>query len=608
MPISADRLIAIGMDPAIAAEVVRENSALSSGRGYHVCYDQNPPNTNTTKANVVLFERMPFDGMSIDAECTHPVLGSTSFGNNIWTSNPIHWPDVATALSNLQTTNFRVFQHNFLVARLTPSSTLGEPPLDWFDPVIETAIHNVRILARLARAGFCRGIWFDLEPDNSTAGWKLFKHSDRPFADTYDIDAYKARIKYIGRRVAEVLNEEYPGIHLKVSFTYDQIASDIENDPTADEEDRNYGMFGKFLDGIFDGIKLPSEIHDFREAGYAQYTETQLRNGRRLMENPAYELTGRYDVVRGNTTRPDILSAANLQTAVVNTPLYIAERYHSFYQETGKFLISPAPTIDADKIAAIRAGRVTLGYDESFDPALIPGLVVDFNPFLITGLANDASISSVTTATGQTYTQTGTNRPIYKTNGFGSGIPSVFCTAASQQYFICDAVAAEMGFSGTSDFGYTFLYVQDLTASMGATFTTIGLGNSSGTNAQIRCQVVDPSKYQLQRLDDAGGTDAGPITEASGTADTSPHVISMYSDGIHGSIRVDGAQILTKQAQDVGTMTFNQHAIGASRGNSTAGYFGGHIGRVLIYNRTLGIEQLRWLERGLAAQHGITVS
>lgn len=608
MQSTADRLVQLGLPAALAIELAKQDDLpeplSGSERRFMLCFDQNPPNTATFKANILALERTPFDGHAIEPECTHPVLGSTSLSNVIWTSNAITWPNVQTALDNLLTTDCIKAQHNFLVARVTPPTALGEPPLDWFDPCIETAIHNFRMLSRLSFEGKCRGIWLDLEPDNSTSSWKLFNFSDRPGADSddveRDIDAYKERIKYIGKRVIEVFGEEHPNGHLLLSFCYEQATLE----PNVAEASRNYGLLPSFLHGIFDAAKASIEIHDWHEAGYALYTETQLKNAKRAIESPSPR-SKRYKIVRGNATRPDQLDADYIYTAMVNGAELLSERYLSCYQEDELFQVDP-PTMASDKIAALEMARVSLGLDSEFDPVLVPGLLVDFNPFLLSGLANDDPISSVTTATGNTYTQSGSARPIYKANGFGSGIPAISFTAASSQHLICDAVAALLTAAGSQDFPYTIIAVQQLSAASGATFCTASFGQLSTPNSQIRCQVTSSSKYQFQRLDDSGT--AAPLTEGTGTADTDPHIVAWVSDGIHGSIRVDGAQIITKGAQDVGVMTMNQHAIGASRGNITTAYFGGLIGRVLIYKWALGIGQLRYLERGLGAQFGVTVT
>ena len=587
-------------------EEISRNDVPVSGRRYIFCFDQNPPEIADVKTNIALFEQQPFDGMVMNVNGTDPVLGSTTqIGGRIWTANAFTWPGFSTTLSNLLTTNFIKFQHNFALATLQTSRTLGEPPLDWFDPAIETVVHNFRMLARLCHDGKLRGIFFDLEPDNSfsTAGWRLFKFSDRPNAVdqsvTRNLAAYKAQVRYIGKRICEVMQEEYPDMHLILTFGYEQL---LGQDSTY-EGDRNYGLLGAFLDGLFDVLKPPFEIHNWYEGGYGHYTESQMAYAVDQMDSPKRFSTARYNMVRGNASRADNLTATQLSSAIELGATLQSERYISTYQESQKFLVDPV-TMDAAKITAIRNSRITLGMDHSFTPASYASLFLDLNPLVFVGFSNDDPIGSVTSTTGNAYTNAGGSvRPLYKSAGFGAGIPSMFFTAASSQILICDAVAALLATTPSQDFPYTFVWAQKLTAVGGGTFCALSFGRDATTNSQIRAQVTTTPNYQLQRLDDAGSADP----ESGGTANTNAHIVTMMSNGISASIRVDGAQIITNQAQDVGVMTLNQHAVGASRGNTTTAYFGGHIGRVLAYNKALGVEQLKILERYMGAAHGVTV-
>jgi len=559
--------------------------------------------TTNVLANIAKYEEMPFDGMTINALFTSgQVSGNQPVANWNWSDYAIDWPSLSASLTALLTTPFRKFSQNFLQIKVVSFSQYEL--CDWYSANIKTAIWNCRILARFAKEAGLRGILWDLEPENTT-GHKLFNYSDRPYAGTYTFDQYKAKVKLVAEECMEAMQEEFPNMVLIPTFSYEQ-AIKTNNPPISTD---NYGLLAPFIDGIFNAATGLVEIHNYYEDGYAHFTNAQIAADIVVQDNPAatvYDTNryfGRYN--RGMSSFVDQLGDTNLGIALPKSVNQVAYKYSFVYCVANSFFTTGgAPTQPASTIAVVQNARITTGMETTFSPAAIPGLIMDFDPNTM-GLNNGDPITSYTDSTGLVFTQSGANRPTFATNGIATGKPGVTFTAASNQNLVMDGLVSRL--IGAADIGLTVIMVVKLNT-LGVTYSFMGIGRDATTNPNIQMSQLSTNNYSFAVVDNSASS---VVNTGTTTTDTNAHIISFITSGTVLNMRQDGANILATNpyaGSDVGTMTLNRARLGSSATNVINQFANATIGRVIVYDRAVGMDSIRWLELGLSVQTGITVA
>jgi hypothetical protein len=196
---------------------------------------------------------------------------------------------------------------------------------------------------------------------------------------------------------------------------------------------------------------------------------------------------------------------------------------------------------------------------------------------------------------------TPTNQPAVKT-GIVNGRPVVRFASASSQYLKADTLAAALG---GSDVPFTAVWVGRLADTPGSNYAWFGLGRSSTANP-LHYGLSNGSGLLLgQRRDDAATSKS---TTATGTLDTAAHVFAHVFWGTTLDQLVDGAGS-TGNDLDVGTITFDQFALGTLNRTTAANFLNGDLAFFGLWNRALSARELSALGRKyLGPKYAVAVS
>lgn len=612
-----------------------------------VGYDQNPPTTTFVKANIDAIEASLGEGLVMAVPVTHPVLGSTQLHNCCWTANVISPEGLRAAKEEILSTNFRLKQDNFILTGLHTSRTLGERPISFFSPVIDALFETFGNIAEFCKQTKTSILW-DGEPDRSftTPGWSVWKYANYLDAGGEDVgfDVWCAQIRHCARRWMTRMQEINPHLQIAFTFLYDQGNTELNLDP----EDRTYGGYNHWLNGVMD-VKLPSvKLIDYFEASYnyktlAKWTGVDgvgLWNSKTDTRwvDPANPQSDRFDAQRAGALRLDYMDSGTydlndiennyfkyddivttIKAATQGTPGNggsdaFSQEYLFLYQEDFKLYTVPR-TIPRMAERAVREGRseTFIQMEKLFDlttgPTELPGLIARLRPGGITETyANDALVTSATDQLGNVYTEAGATRPVFKSDPFSTGVPSFRFTAGSLTKLVCDAIAALIATTPAEDFPYAIIAVVKPSAVSGATFTIAHFGRNATTNPTINLRIDSNSDLTSTRKED--GATSTPITFAASIT-TALQILGVTSTGIGAALYRNNVQLISSPlSQDVGVMTLNQFTVGASRGNSPTinNYFSGDLVDLLIYKQMPGIEELRWLGRGLGHHYQIAIA
>lgn len=226
------------------------------------------PDTGFLRTNISLMRDTPFDGCVFHAD--YRKAGRKGrFTWEAWGKEAFAEADLAEAFADLRATRFGRFKHNFLRFNTTPAK------LDWFDD--HTAVMaNARLAARLARAGGCPGVLFDIEQYEG----QLFNYRQQRDAKSKSWDLYAAQVRQRGREVMQAFQEGYPGLTVFLTFGYSLpwVQTESGKRPLADCD---YGLLGPFLDGMVQVAHGHTRLVDGFELSYGYKSGEQFAVGRR---------------------------------------------------------------------------------------------------------------------------------------------------------------------------------------------------------------------------------------------------------------------------------------------------------------------------------------
>ena len=578
-----------------------------SYRKHLLNFDASRRTSTTIKTYSAKYEQLPFNGMVADAAFVSDQISTAQPVAN-WNCSTyrIDKNSLATAISDANTTAVRKYSEMYLITKTTVVS--GYALFDWWGEDRDTFVWNTGTIAGyFVSAARWRGVFFDPEPSN-TAGLHLWKYSDRPFASSKTLQEYKDRVRETGRWVMEAWIAE--GVkNVYIAFGYEQVIKE----PLVAEADRRYGLYGAFLDGLFDAAHGKCTIKNYYEDGYNHVDQADIDHGtEQQRDNPGQGVaeTKRLSYLPSYASYIDNLGAADITDALVRAHNTAIEDDQWVYANAQPFHgASGTPGVTDAEIAAVLAARIQLGYERTFSPANWAGLIADFNPNLMAGLgyADSDPITSYTDSTGIVYTQSGGNRPLYKTNGIAAGKPGVLFTKASSQNLVADTLATRLQNALTSDIPFTIVFVAKATAT-GAIEYMFGIGRDATTNPEFSFGQTNTNVHRFVIHEDGAGN---AVANGTATTDTAAHVYSLVYSGTVLNMRVDGTNVLATTPYvtlDYGAMTFNQARLGSSAKNSIGNYFGGTIGRFVAYNRCHGLQVVRDLEYRLGLEAGIATA
>lgn len=229
------------------------------------------PDTRFMREHIDEMERTPFDGCVFHIQATRTNGSRGDFLWETWDNRAFTYAEVKPAIDDLKATKFKRFTENFLRFNTTPAK------LDWFDD-FSAITNNVRLAARVAREGRCKGILFDIEQYVSP----LFNYRKQRDADKKSWDEYAPQVRRRGRETMEAFQAEYPDLTVFMTFGYSLPWSQT-GDGKKPLADCSYGLLAPFTDGLVDGVRGKTKIVDGHELSYGYKESAKFTGAYRTM-------------------------------------------------------------------------------------------------------------------------------------------------------------------------------------------------------------------------------------------------------------------------------------------------------------------------------------
>jgi hypothetical protein len=226
------------------------------------------PNTSFLRSNIQAMAKTPFDGCVFHADCRQPDGSKGSFTWQAWGTHAFTEKELAEAFSDLKALRPGKFKHNFLRFNTTPAK------LDWFDDY-SAVLTNAALAARLARAGNCPGILFDIEQYDGP----LFDYRKQRDAQSKSWDLYAAQARRRGNQVMRAFQEPYPGLTVFLTFGYSLPWSETAQGKKPLSQCK-YGLLAPFLDGMVQASEGKTRLVDGYELSYGYTTAAQYASAR----------------------------------------------------------------------------------------------------------------------------------------------------------------------------------------------------------------------------------------------------------------------------------------------------------------------------------------
>jgi len=303
------------------------------------------PDTRFLREHLAQMQRTPFDGCVFHVDYAKAGGGKGSFTWEAWGLRAFTAAELNNAFTDLKAIRFGRFEKNFLRFNTTPAR------LDWFDdhgPVLT----NAWLAARLARAGNCPGILFDIEQYEGP----LFDYRKQRDVKTKSWELYAAQSRLRGRQIMEAFQRGYPDLTVFLTFGYCLPWSESGTGQRA-LADCHYGLLAPFLDGMVEAAHGHTRLVDGHESSYGYKDPARFAAAYQTMANgllPIVRDPEKYrqvfsfgfgvwldhdwrrdgwnvDDVSKNYFTPDALEAA------VREALRIADDYVWIYSETPRW-------------------------------------------------------------------------------------------------------------------------------------------------------------------------------------------------------------------------------------------------------------------------------
>ncbi len=214
------------------------------------------PDSHFLREHIGELQRTPFDGCVFHVDYRRAGGAHGSFTWEGWGTNHFNEGDLRNAFEDLRAVRFGRFRENFLRFNTTPGK------LDWFDDHA-SVLTNAWLAARLARAGRCPGILFDIEQYDGL----LFDYRKQRDATNKSWEVYAAKVRQRGREVVRAFQQGYPGLTVFLTFGYCLPWAESRGGQRALAE-CHYGLLAPFLDGMVEGADRRTLLVDGHEASY----------------------------------------------------------------------------------------------------------------------------------------------------------------------------------------------------------------------------------------------------------------------------------------------------------------------------------------------------
>lgn len=188
-----------------------------------------------------------------------------------------------------------------------------------------------------------------------------------------------------------------------------------------------------------------------------------------------------------------------------------------------------------------------------------------------------------------------TRCPNYK-DSIQNGLPMLLYNGTTD-YLICNALAAYMD---GEDAQTTIAMVFKKTGNTGGD-TLWAAGHTTTTTPFNLLQTNAATGYRVYKRDDAAAISA----QSGGTPDTNAHLVVCRQNGTTVDVWLDGTQILTAAAQNVGVLTLDTLALGVWKHTGLQDYLEGYIGEFVMYEGATSNGNISLLQTGLRARWNI---
>ncbi len=229
------------------------------------------PGTGFLRTNIAQMQSSPFDGCVFHAEYRTSAAAKGSFTWEAWGQRAFTLTELQGAFDDLRETHFGRFCRNFLRFNTTPAK------LDWFDDH-SAVITNALLAARLARAGRCPGILFDIEQYEAP----LFNYRKQRDVKTKSWELYAAQVRRRGSEIMQAFQQGYPGLTVFLTFGY-SLPWLESYQGKGSLADCNYGLLAPFLDGMVEAAQSKTRLIDGHEISYGYKTAEQFAAARKAM-------------------------------------------------------------------------------------------------------------------------------------------------------------------------------------------------------------------------------------------------------------------------------------------------------------------------------------
>jgi hypothetical protein len=231
------------------------------------------PGTRFLREHIAELQRTPFDGCVFHVDYAKPGGGKGSFTWESWSAREFTEAELKDALEDLKATRFGRFKHNFLRFNTTPAK------LDWFDDH-GAVMNNARLAGRLARAGLCPGILFDIEQYEGP----LFNYRKQRDAKEKSWELYAAQARQRGGEVMEAFQQGCPNLTVFLTFGYCLPWAQSKSGKVA-LADCDYGLLAPFLDGLVEAARGRARLVDGHELSYGYKDPARFAAARQTMQS-----------------------------------------------------------------------------------------------------------------------------------------------------------------------------------------------------------------------------------------------------------------------------------------------------------------------------------
>lgn len=180
--------------------------------------------------------------------------------------------------------------------------------------------------------------------------------------------------------------------------------------------------------------------------------------------------------------------------------------------------------------------------------------------------------------------------------GIQNGLPMILFDGVND--FLRSNLLA--GYLDGADAATTIAIVFKKTGNVGG--DTLWAGGSSTTTTPFNLlQTNAATNYRIYKRDDASSL----VAQTGGTPDTSTHVAICRQNGTTVDIWLDGTQIVTAGAFNVGVMTIDNFSLGAWIHTTSQDYLAGYIGEFVMYDSAITDASVSLLRSGLRTRWGV---